>query len=90
MLHGHERSITQIKYNRDGDLLFSVAKDAHPAIWYSENGERVGTFDGHNGAVWCVDVSCILDFTENVQGRIACYVTLYISWFVYSMFLCLL
>jgi len=27
LLQGHERSITQIKYNRDGDLLFSVAKD---------------------------------------------------------------
>lgn len=27
LLQGHERSITQIKYNREGDLLFSVAKD---------------------------------------------------------------
>ena len=26
MMHGHERSITQIKYNREGDLLFSCAK----------------------------------------------------------------
>ena len=26
MMHGHERSITQIKYNREGDLLFSSAK----------------------------------------------------------------
>lgn len=34
MLHGHERSITQIKYNRDGDLLFSSAKDTHPCVWY--------------------------------------------------------
>lgn len=27
LLQGHERSITQIKYNREGDLLFTVAKD---------------------------------------------------------------
>lgn len=27
LLQGHERSITQIKYNREGDLIFSVAKD---------------------------------------------------------------
>lgn len=56
MLHGHERSITQIKYNREGDLIFSCAKDAQPNVWYSLNGERLGTFNGHNGAVWCIDV----------------------------------
>ncbi|PFX20958.1 Eukaryotic translation initiation factor 3 subunit I [Stylophora pistillata] len=56
MLHGHERSITQIKYNRDGDLLFSSAKDTKPNVWYSLNGERLGTYNGHGGAVWCIDV----------------------------------
>lgn len=56
MLHGHERSLTQIKYNREGDLLFSVSKDKQPCVWYSHNGERLGTYDGHNGTVWCIDV----------------------------------
>ena len=60
MLHGHERAITQIKYNRDGDLLFSVAKDHKPTVWFSANGERLGTYNGHSGAVWCVDVIRIL------------------------------
>ena len=60
MLHGHERSITQIKYNREGDLLFSCAKDPQPNVWYGLNGERLGTFRGHTGAVWCLDVNCIL------------------------------
>lgn len=46
-LHGHEKSITQICYNREGDLLFSCAKDRHPTVWYSVNGERLGTYDGH-------------------------------------------
>jgi len=61
-LHGHERSITQIRYNREGDLIFSSAKDPFPNVWYSINGERLGTFgkpghkDSHSGAVWCVDV----------------------------------
>jgi len=55
MMHGHERSITQIKYNLNGDLLFSCAKDKHPNVWYSINGERLGTYDGHTGAVWCLD-----------------------------------
>lgn len=56
MLHGHERSITQIKYNREGDLLFSCAKDQQPNVWYSMNGERLGSFKGHTGAVWGIDV----------------------------------
>lgn len=60
VLHGHERAITQIRYNRDGDLLFSVAKDNKPTVWYSDNGERLGTYDGHGGAVWCIDVNSIL------------------------------
>lgn len=55
-LHGHERSVTHIKYNRDGDLLFSSAKDTSPTVWYSINGERLGTYKGHGGAVWCIDV----------------------------------
>ncbi|XP_005181692.1 eukaryotic translation initiation factor 3 subunit I [Musca domestica] len=56
MLQGHERSITQIKYNREGDLLFSCSKDQKPNVWYSNNGERLGTYDGHQGAIWCLDV----------------------------------
>lgn len=56
MLQGHERAITQIKYNREGDLLFTSAKDVTPNVWYSLNGERLGTYNGHTGAVWCIDV----------------------------------
>jgi len=57
LLHGHERSITKIRYNREGDLLFSTAKDNKPTVWYSLNGERLGTYDGHNGAVWTNDIA---------------------------------
>uniref|UniRef100_A0A8C3R015 Eukaryotic translation initiation factor 3 subunit I n=1 Tax=Cyanoderma ruficeps TaxID=181631 RepID=A0A8C3R015_9PASS len=42
-------------YNREGDLLFTVAKDPIVNVWYSVNGERLGTYNGHTGAVWCVD-----------------------------------
>lgn len=56
MLHGHERSITQIKYSREGDLIFSCAKDSTPNVWFALNGERLGTYHGHGGAVWCIDV----------------------------------
>lgn len=55
LLKGHERSITCVKYNYDGDLLFSASKDSVPSVWRAENGERLGTFDGHKGAVWDLD-----------------------------------
>ncbi|KAG8809368.1 translation initiation factor eIF3 subunit [Serendipita sp. 400] len=56
LLQGHERSLTQIKYNADGDLIFSCSKDHRINVWYSHNGERLGTYDGHNGTIWTVDV----------------------------------
>lgn len=56
LLQGHERSLTQIKFNKEGDLLFSCSKDHIINVWFSHNGERLGTYDGHNGTVWTVDV----------------------------------
>jgi translation initiation factor 3 subunit I len=47
LLQGHERSLTQIKYNREGDLLFSCSKDKSVCVWFIENGERLGTYEGH-------------------------------------------
>jgi len=57
VLKGHERALTCIKFNREGDLLFSSAKDNNPCVWFAENGERLGTYDGHNGVIWHIDVS---------------------------------
>ncbi|PFH51247.1 hypothetical protein AMATHDRAFT_59551 [Amanita thiersii Skay4041] len=56
LLQGHERSLTQIKFNAEGDLLFSCSKDYVINVWYTHNGERLGTYEGHNGSVWTVDV----------------------------------
>jgi translation initiation factor 3 subunit I len=56
-LKGHERSITHLKYNKEGDLLFTCSKANFPCIWYSDSGERIGTYNGHNGAVWSLDVT---------------------------------
>lgn len=33
-----------------------MAKDQIPCAWFSHNGERLGTYQGHVGAVWTVDV----------------------------------
>ena len=57
LLKGHERPLTFIKYNSDGDLIVTCAKDHHPTLWYSDTGNRVGTYVGHNGAVWTADIT---------------------------------
>lgn len=58
LLKGHERAITCVMYNKDGDLVFTAAKDQMPTLWYAKTGERIGTYQGHQGAVWDLTVSC--------------------------------
>lgn len=62
LLKGHSRSLTMIKYNREGDLLVSCAKDHQPCLWYSVSGERIGTFDGHSGAIRGCDISYFSEY----------------------------
>ncbi|KAI9711376.1 MAG: translation initiation factor eIF3 subunit [Candelaria pacifica] len=56
LLQGHERALTQVRYTKDGDIIFSTSKDQVICAWYSVNGERIGTYHGHQGALWTVDV----------------------------------
>jgi translation initiation factor 3 subunit I len=59
-----------VKYNLDGDLLFTSAKDQKPTVWYADTGVRLGTYGKalmfsqfhkfagpHKGAVWDLDPS---------------------------------
>ncbi|WPH01217.1 eukaryotic translation initiation factor 3 subunit i [Acrodontium crateriforme] len=57
LLSGHERALTQVKFSKEGDFIFSVSKDHVVCAWYSANGERFGTYHGHQGALWTVDVN---------------------------------
>lgn len=66
LLKGHERPITCVKFNREGDLLFTCAKDHVPTVWYSDNGERLGTYAGHVGTVWDCDSN--FDSTRLLTG----------------------
>lgn len=43
MLKGHERAITCVIYNREGDLVFTSSKDHHPNLWLATTGERIGS-----------------------------------------------
>ncbi|XP_042466339.1 eukaryotic translation initiation factor 3 subunit I-like [Zingiber officinale] len=45
LMKAHERPLTFLRYNREGDLLFSCAKDHTPNVWFADNGERLGLVD---------------------------------------------
>lgn len=66
LLKGHERPLTRVKFNREGDLLFTTAMDKNPTVWRSSTGERIGTYKGHNGAVRDIDITW--DSTRVVTG----------------------
>lgn len=55
-LSASERPITKIRINRHGDLIFSTGKDGKACAWYTDNGERLGTYEGHKGALFDFDV----------------------------------
>jgi|MDTB01.2.fsa_nt_gb translation initiation factor 3 subunit I len=68
LLKGHERSITTVKYNGDGDLIFTAAKDLNPTVWYSDTGERLGTYGFHRGAVLDIDPSWDSKYVITASG----------------------
>eukprot|EP00624_Nannochloropsis_granulata_P000278 evm.model.NODE_11003_length_7677_cov_20.626026.4 len=53
VMKGHERNITRVLFNRDGDLLFSAASDKTPTVWDTETG----TYNGHSGSITDMSVS---------------------------------
>eukprot|EP00284_Hemiselmis_tepida_P009081 CAMPEP_0174928798 /NCGR_PEP_ID=MMETSP1355-20121228/26074_1 /TAXON_ID=464990 /ORGANISM="Hemiselmis tepida, Strain CCMP443" /LENGTH=318 /DNA_ID=CAMNT_0016174975 /DNA_START=98 /DNA_END=1054 /DNA_ORIENTATION=- len=57
LLKGHDGPLTCVKYNRDGDLLFTTCRRGRICMWYSDDGERIGTYNGGSGAAMYVDVS---------------------------------
>jgi len=55
-LAAHQRPITRIRISRDGDLVFSTSKDGKAMAWFTADGMRLGTYEGHNGALYDFDV----------------------------------
>jgi len=52
MLHGHMRPVTWITLNRDCNLLFTCSKDKKVCVWSFPEGDALGSYEGHSGAVW--------------------------------------
>lgn len=57
VLHGHTRPVTFITWNSDGNLIFTCSKDKKISVWSFPEGECLGSYDGHQGAVWACSVT---------------------------------
>lgn len=55
-LHGHMKPVTMVKYNRDGDLIVSTAKEPKINLYRVKDGIRIGTFMAQ-GAVSSCDIN---------------------------------
>jgi len=56
LLHLHERPLTLVKFNHDGDFFVTCAKDGEANLCRTENCERVGTYSCQ-GAIYAVDIT---------------------------------
>lgn len=56
LLRGHTKPITAVKFNFDGDLLFTASAEKVVNVWYSLSGERIGSFDT-KAAVRTIDIT---------------------------------
>ncbi|KAK1252273.1 hypothetical protein MKX08_003460 [Trichoderma sp. CBMAI-0020] len=59
--HGHSRPVPHIRFscleNLESSLILSACKDGYPMLRDGVTGDWIGTFMGHKGAVWGVDMS---------------------------------
>jgi len=78
-LHMHERPLTLIKFNFDGDFFLTAGKDGDVCLIRSDTCERVGTYvpqgDEKAGAVFAVDVTMDSTYvvTANADGKLVFY-----------------
>ncbi|KAI3388942.1 hypothetical protein SNEBB_006766 [Seison nebaliae] len=70
-LFGHERAITKIRFNYEGDLIFTASKGEKVCVWYSHNGEQLGTYNSDRGAVFSFDVDYMTKNLISVHGEYA-------------------
>jgi len=55
-LKGHTRPITQVVFNREGDLLFTASKDSKVTLWRTVDSHRMGVYSA-TGALRSISVS---------------------------------
>ena len=65
VLKGHERPITIVRFNYDGDLFFSGSAETKINLWEAFTGERLGSYDT-KASVRSLDVDI------NSENLVAC------------------
>ena len=65
ILKGHERPVTIVRFNYDGDLLFSGSAETKINLWEAYTGERLGSYET-KASVRSLDIDI------NSQHLIAC------------------
>lgn len=78
LLHIHERPLTLVKFNYDGDFFITCAKDGDVCLMRTETCERVGTYSPMGekaGAVFAVDITHDSSYvvTANADGKLIFY-----------------
>mmetsp|Transcript_129796 Transcript_129796/g.327630 ORF Transcript_129796/g.327630 Transcript_129796/m.327630 type:complete len:338 (-) Transcript_129796:177-1190(-) len=78
LLHIHERPLTLVKFNYDGDFFITSAKDGDVCLMRTETCERVGTYSplgDKAGAVFAVDITHDSTYvvTANADGKLVFY-----------------
>jgi len=66
---GHSRPVPDLSYSAitpDGFFIISACLDGKPMLRNGENGDWVGTFIGHKGAVWSAHLNS--DITKAITG----------------------
>lgn len=56
-LRGHGAGITDVKFSKHYNLLYSCSKDSCLRAWRSENFNCSSIYRGHRYPVWCMDES---------------------------------
>lgn len=78
LLHIHERPLTLVKCNNDGDFFLTCAKDGDTTLCRTDTCERVGTYapPGEKpGAIYAVDVTLDSTYvvTAGADGKLVFY-----------------
>ncbi|XP_026680322.1 serine-threonine kinase receptor-associated protein [Diaphorina citri] len=77
---GHTRPVVHLAFSditESGYFLISACKDGKPMLRQGDTGDWIGTFEGHKGCVWGVDInkdaskaaSGAADFQAKVNGK---------------------
>jgi len=78
LLHIHERPLTLVKFNCDGDYFITCAKDGDVCLMRTDPCERVGTYSplgDKAGAIFAVDVTLDSTYvvTASADGKLMFY-----------------